>query len=240
MAEFFKMVNGYARPDWAGPITISNNGTGRSPYDPLIMTSPWTIEGIVVPVYTTGRRNPPKPLSGALTGKSVGTDKGHMFALELGGPDVSENIAPQSSLWQQSGGWRQLENDILRLALDVMQWAEKYDPAGTSNITLPKKAIFLTVRPETRTDSTGQPESYIGSATEVFPFLKNAQTNSWGYYHGQKTHIFVIQKNGVTWKQIAGTPKTWRRMLDTPPIAWAGNARRAAAADPVRDLRVLS
>jgi hypothetical protein len=31
------------------------------------------------------------------------------MALELGGPDVSENIVPQYQQWQQSGAWRQME-----------------------------------------------------------------------------------------------------------------------------------
>ncbi len=38
---------------------------------------------------------------------------GHIMALQLGGPDVSENIVPQYQQWQQSGRWRVLEKDAM-------------------------------------------------------------------------------------------------------------------------------
>ncbi len=43
-------------------------------------------------------------------------DKGHIFALELGGPDVARNICPQFSQSQRNGEWRQMEVEAWKFA----------------------------------------------------------------------------------------------------------------------------
>ena len=40
------------------------------------------------------------------------SDRGHIFALELGGPNSKYNIMPQWSGFQENGDWRKLERDI--------------------------------------------------------------------------------------------------------------------------------
>ena len=51
----------------------------------------------------------PAPWSGFLT-ENTPFDKGHIIALELGGPDVTENIVPQYQQWQETGEWKAMEN----------------------------------------------------------------------------------------------------------------------------------
>ncbi len=61
---------------------------------------------------TKDRPNPPAPICGMdLANTSLGN--GHIMALQLGGPDKSENIVPQYQQWQQSGRWRVLEKDAM-------------------------------------------------------------------------------------------------------------------------------
>ena len=44
-------------------------------------------------------------------------DKGHIFALSNGGPDISENIIPQLGRgFQQNGEWREMERNVSTLA----------------------------------------------------------------------------------------------------------------------------
>jgi len=59
-----------------------------------------------------GRRAPPGPLTGSDTGVLAQADRGHIFALELGGPNVTENIVPQWAFFQEHGSWRQMESAV--------------------------------------------------------------------------------------------------------------------------------
>jgi hypothetical protein len=42
--------------------------------------------------------------------------KGHLMALELGGPDVAWNIVPQWANFQANGAWRRAEKRVYQLA----------------------------------------------------------------------------------------------------------------------------
>jgi len=59
--------------------------------------------------------NTPAPWSGFLTDNTP-FDKGHIMALELGGPDVTENILPQYEQWQENGAWKTMENAVKAVA----------------------------------------------------------------------------------------------------------------------------
>jgi hypothetical protein len=72
---------------------------------------PTLMAGFIQVVATTGRDNPPDPYSGFACGNSPYA-KGHIMALELGGPDISENIVPQFGQWQGVGEWRQMEVEV--------------------------------------------------------------------------------------------------------------------------------
>jgi hypothetical protein len=69
---------------------------------------PVVLAGGVTRTATGGRPGAPVPICGLdIDNTSLG--RGHIMALELGGPDVSENIVPQYQQWQQTGAWRQME-----------------------------------------------------------------------------------------------------------------------------------
>jgi hypothetical protein len=84
------------------------------------------VTGIIFAQSTKGRKSAPEPLSGFKVSESEkvsGTpivfsrntgapdlDKGHIMALELGGPDVPANIVPQWSNFQRNGKWKLMEN----------------------------------------------------------------------------------------------------------------------------------
>jgi hypothetical protein len=49
-------------------------------------------------------------------------DKGHIFALSNGGPDIGENIIPQLGRgFQQNGDWRKMERNVNTLANELLQ-----------------------------------------------------------------------------------------------------------------------
>jgi hypothetical protein len=164
--ETYALFNNFVRPPWAGPVTISDS-LPTPAIDPLAVRNPRSIKGIVVPVTTKGRKGAPVPFSGHPTGKAYATDKGHMMGLEIGGPDISENISPQSNLWQQSGGWRKLEKEALNLACAWMGLQDVYQP-GNIPMQPPNAGAFLTVAPYPEVDkSTGEPLCYTGSIVRV-------------------------------------------------------------------------
>jgi hypothetical protein len=57
---------------------------------------------------TTDRPQAPPPSNGFACERSP-FDRGHVCALELGGPDIPQNIVPQWRHWQETGEWRQME-----------------------------------------------------------------------------------------------------------------------------------
>lgn len=69
---------------------------------------PRVVTGVISVQRTTGRENPPSPLSGFECAYTPFA-KGHVMALELGGPDIPANIVPQYGLWQGNGEWRTME-----------------------------------------------------------------------------------------------------------------------------------
>lgn len=102
---------------------------------------PRSVRGIVVTSGTADRMSPPEPASGIRVGFSPRADrlpasyrhdpstgfnwhndgspimdKGHLMAIELGGPDVAENIVPQLSDVQRHGSWRKMEQAIRTMA----------------------------------------------------------------------------------------------------------------------------
>ncbi|MEM9634003.1 MAG: DNA/RNA non-specific endonuclease [Pseudomonadota bacterium] len=95
-----------------------------------------SVYGYVHPLETTsGRKSAPEPFSNFRIGATkripkkaklisprntgrVDMDKGHIIALELGGPDVPANICPQWSQFQRNGEWRRMEVEIHGIAQD--------------------------------------------------------------------------------------------------------------------------
>ena len=190
------MVGGRQRPVWAGDVVISDNEPGSSQ---VAARNPRSVHGIIVPVSTAGRGAAPKPQSGAATGASHGTDKGHMMALELGGPDISQNISPQTSKWQQSGGWRAVEVMALRTAMQWMQIDAPYDPAD--DIPCPPAAAYFRVSPLGQVSATQEPEIYEGLIVKVWPRV----TGGYNAHAGSAQRLFFI-KPGGQWCDRQGNP----------------------------------
>src|SRR5262249_54798671 len=83
--------------------------------DDQVPARPIALMGRITPKSTKGRGSPPAPFSG-FSCDYTPFDKGHIMALELNGPDISENIVPQYGQWQETGRWKQMENAIKVLA----------------------------------------------------------------------------------------------------------------------------
>lgn len=99
---------------------------------------PVALAGGVVPTGTIGRPPPPPPVCG-LNIDSTSLGRGHIMGLELGGPDVTENIVPQYQEWQEYGAWRQMEVQAAQTNLPqpvfvvLMEYGNGGD-AGASNL----------------------------------------------------------------------------------------------------------
>ena len=135
--ETDKWYGSTKRPAWAGLVTIKFESIAHSHYGQINRTT--EVIGIVAPGSTTGRPSAPEPFSNirVSTAKNeparyrydpdtginayntgfVDAEKGHIMALELGGPDIPENIVPQWAKWQGCGEWRKMEKDIYDLAV---------------------------------------------------------------------------------------------------------------------------
>lgn len=124
------------RPDNAGPATIILEEF-IDPYTKNKESRTVFIEAEVVPGGTSGRLQAPEPENKfqVSTGQNIkkkdrseivpdvyrnsgviDAHKGHIIALELGGPDVPKNIVPQWASWQANGLWRKMETFVLKAA----------------------------------------------------------------------------------------------------------------------------
>ena len=129
--QTFEMFGGKQRPNEVGTVTIEFEEIRRRVGDPFVRTV--AVKGIVWPGPTTDRGSAPEPKSGWRVSMSkkaskrragggvahhprntgiVDAAKGHVMALELGGPDIPDNIVPQWAQWQGSGEWRKMEIQI--------------------------------------------------------------------------------------------------------------------------------
>jgi len=97
-----------------------------------VFERPISIVGVIEVTETKGRPQAPDPLSQFSVSSSSkshnfmkGTvrnsgrpdmHKGHIMALELGGPDHAFNIVPQWANFQSNGAWRKFETDTMKRA----------------------------------------------------------------------------------------------------------------------------
>lgn len=122
------------RTQQAGAVSITLQSVGLWVNDKEeVRERPIKVVGIVDPTTTTGRGGAPDPLSGYQVYSGQGkqpkasiaserntgamdVERGHVMALELGGPDIAENIVPQWAKFQGSGEWRKMEVSVLAKA----------------------------------------------------------------------------------------------------------------------------
>lgn len=118
----------------SGPVTITLQAMHLYVGGERVLRErPIAISGIVEPTVTGTRQATPDPISGvqiyigkrkrprlsAATPRNNGmpdAHRGHLMALELGGPNISENIVPQWANFQANGEWRQMERNVLAKA----------------------------------------------------------------------------------------------------------------------------
>lgn len=143
------------RPWWSGSVKIQyHNSTIDS------------VHAIIIPMKTSGRSKPPSPLFGNIdNAQSKKLHKGHVLALQLGGPDKSENIVAQNGAWNAYGAWRHLENYLHHLSRHVMGFSkEDQDYSYNKNpadYEPPKMCIDYLIMP-TNYDKKGEPKTYYG------------------------------------------------------------------------------
>ena len=135
--EMFKTKSGerLERPPEFGAVTITFEELQPARQK---IVRPTSVYGLVYPCTTSERPSAPEPKSGlrvsmakkipskyrydSKTGRNynnqgtIDMEKGHIMALELGGPDIPENIVPQWAKWQGCGEWSQMESKVRKLA----------------------------------------------------------------------------------------------------------------------------
>eukprot|EP01084_Bolivina_argentea_P144861 254059_1 len=145
----------HKRPKWAKKVNIA-----------YCEFQVWSVEGIVVPLSTKGRNMPPKPYNGFPIGNDLNLDKGHVMALSNGGPDVKYNIVPQSSKWQRTGAWRNLENLIFNYAVSQYTWDPSNIPHASEveRIRSPgsRNLVKYNVTMSKYDKESGEPMKYAG------------------------------------------------------------------------------
>jgi hypothetical protein len=122
------------RTQQAGAVSITLQSVPLWVNDKVeVRERPVAVVGLVDPSATTGRGGAPDPLSGYQVYSGQGrrptasiasernsgahdVERGHVMALELGGPDIAENIVPQWAKFQGSGEWRRMEVAVLAKA----------------------------------------------------------------------------------------------------------------------------
>lgn len=122
------------RTTQSGPVTITLEEVELYELDkPIKRERPVRVSGLVEETVTTGRPAAPDPIAGKQiyfgTGKApkasivaprndglTDAERGHIMALELGGPDIAENIVPQWAKFQGADTWRKMETAVLKKA----------------------------------------------------------------------------------------------------------------------------
>lgn len=126
----------FKRPKWAGEITgIIHSNIIRK------------ITGVVLPISTNKKKCPKRPFVAPLPinlkSYSTENDKGHVMALELGGPNARWNIVMQPSSWQRFGYWRQFEKIVMKLALRTYDLENSLCADEAINMIKPNNVLVI-------------------------------------------------------------------------------------------------
>ncbi|MGL4622232.1 MAG: DNA/RNA non-specific endonuclease [Chroococcidiopsis sp.] len=113
------------------PPAASGSNFGRRPA---------IVEGVVMPVPVGRRDQTPQPIAGwSDRWNEADIDRGHLFALNLGGPDEPQNIVPQWARWQRLEDWRAMERTVRARAV---QEIDDSRPFGGGS---PERSVFFRV-----------------------------------------------------------------------------------------------
>lgn len=127
---------------WAGKQTSGKavRRTAKTARDKRVLgPRPTRIFGCVVPtVVSSGgqRGTTPEPFAGWAVQGDADVNRGHLMALELGGPNSAPNIAPQWGYWQRAEQWREMERHVENFARNLFDsQALKADVAPQDFVT---------------------------------------------------------------------------------------------------------
>ena len=124
----------YFRPEWAKEVSIHYDDITRHIY---------SIEGIIIPINTTNRPNyNPEPYNNCQTGIINNNDKGHIWALSNGGPNINLNIILQNNNWQRYGNWRNLEKEIYHFVKEEYKWENSINLDNLLKVSEPKNKVY--------------------------------------------------------------------------------------------------
>lgn len=188
-----------------GPVVIEIWDDPRGHY-----SRPKAAWGIVMSGHSVkGRKTPPAPFTGVETGMDEQTDKGHIYALELGGPNVRENIVPQWAFFQEHGSWRQMEVVVAKAAKTetVFYQVDVVYSGGGRRGRYPAKFLVTAY-----TMSEEDTELYIAS-----PITFKPKVIEYLAHDGKML-------NGTEGAAYSGNPDSWR--VDTDKMYYAKKGRK--------------
>eukprot|EP01084_Bolivina_argentea_P144996 254276_1 len=147
----------YRRPPWSGDITFEINEQSNQ------VTMAY---GYVLPISSRGRGNIPLPYSPIFFLNN--TERGHIIGLSNGGPDIPQNVVPQHSDWQISGGWAELQETIHNITAMTYGWTGcmcpdngTYTVETVFNIKKPACPMYLSIN-ISQYDTSLYPSNYSG------------------------------------------------------------------------------
>ncbi|MDC0707662.1 DNA/RNA non-specific endonuclease [Stigmatella sp. ncwal1] len=180
-APQLRTIKGFTLPDVQ--ITLEDPPVGRG-----WGARPLRAEAVLMPTVPSPRPATPDPIAQWLPQGVPDVDKGHLIALELGGPNVAENVAPQWGFWQENGRWRKMERRLKSL-LDTFLGAP------------PVQFIYMTVEVVYKDTPSrtgwGFPKQFFVTAQVCDE--KGTKQDSYVYFESQKMDRLLFE----------GVPDAW-------------------------------
>ena len=133
---------------------------------------------------TVGNREPtPLPVAGwDDRWNESGIDRGHLFALNLGGSNQEENIVPQWAQWQRYERWREMERTVRGRAVHEENNSR---PFGGGS---PARSVFLRIE-------------------AIYPRTNLHTLRSWAFPSRFIVTAFVCDR--ATGQEIPGVPRIY-------------------------------
>jgi hypothetical protein len=220
------------RPSEFGPVKIEFEDI-LQPKGKVVR--PVKVSGLVYPQSTGQRPGAPEPISGVHVSEAkagqpkVGAhgenarnqgladaQKGHIMALELGGPDIPQNIVPQWANWQSNGVWRRMEKHVYDLAQAAManghhlhftaelhykQYGNGWERYASRKSVGTPRAFTVTV---VEVDGTGQP---VAKGIQEIPFADEQRQDKTDDMMFMRTLQALSEKGGQPFEYPDWDPK---------------------------------
>jgi hypothetical protein len=122
---------------------------------------PIGVNGIVMPTSVGGRGEVKEPASGIDMSKLFQLDRGHLLALQNGGPDYELNLVPQWAHWQRHEEWRAMERHVHKTALEMLEQKSVFT---FYQVTVKYKELGARIEPAPTKRTWGVPVSFLVTA----------------------------------------------------------------------------